>query len=82
MARHRTRIAIWTNEEELLEIRSYLAEASESDPRLATLGKLAVAVQNELDHLKYCELPQDHPARVDPDYPPDAYLFEAMAVEA
>lgn len=76
---HRTRIALWMTEEELEDIRSYLAEAPEGDPRLPALGKLAIGVQDEVDHLRYCRLPQDHPARVDPDYPPDAYLFEALA---
>jgi len=81
MARqHRTRIALWMTEEELEDIRSYLAEAPESDPRLPALGKLAIGVQNELEHIQYCNLPADHPARLDPDYPPDAYIVEALCV--
>ena len=41
--------------------------------------KMVAAIELELGSRAYEQLPADHPARIDPDYPPNSYISEAYS---
>lgn len=57
-----------------------LVEAHEALTTLAAkseaVAKLREAVLRDLATRRYWRLPDDHPARVDPDYPPERWMME------
>lgn len=63
-------------ENEIKDAITYLAELPAGDRRKLPVAKLMMALKSHLDHKQYDKLPFDHRARVDPDYPPNAYLEE------
>lgn len=66
-------------EHEVDDCLSYLAEFPEGDRRKIAVAKLSIALKMNRETMDFQKLPHDHPARVDPDYPPNAWLEESLA---